>query len=203
MSLFVTTSKYSISICISIILHFSLIPIAFADPCALLFLSSTTHRGNLVGPDGADSLCTGMYNTSGFLAKYKSLLDASQFSARHFAWVTDSSGSPRPLRIAPLVSAASPLCVINPLGAVLHSNLSQLLTPEGGELVAAHNVDQLGTVVAVDPVANNGAKVWTGSRGTQVSDCGQWTSSAPTQFGFAGDFTSAVQWGERQHRCWV
>jgi hypothetical protein len=177
----------------TLLLSLNLLEIAFADPCAMLFLSSSTQRGDLRGASGADTVCTNLYNASSYLNAYKSSLTTNKFTARVFAWLTDGSGT-RPLRIAPLVSATDPVCVSNPLRAILHSNLSQLLTPAGAALTMPPNVDELGETASGNSAPSIASKVWTGSRNSQVSDCRDWLSSSTAHLGFVGDFASAIEW---------
>ncbi|MFT4040073.1 MAG: DUF1554 domain-containing protein [Thermomicrobiales bacterium] len=142
-------------------------------PCRV-FVSSSTHTGNLGGLSGADTICQSLATTAGLTGTYK-------------AWLSDDSQSPS-TRFATSTGAYA---LVN--GATIASSWADLTD---GELAAPVAVTEQGAVLS-----DNALRSWTntlanGTRGGVFDvNCNGWTTGAADVSGDGGQVTSAsVNW---------
>jgi len=122
-----------------------------AAQSSTVFVTSTTHNGNLGGLSGADAICQG-------------LADAASLPGTYMAWLSDSTGTPD----TRFVKSTSPYTLID--GTILADDWDELID---GSLNARINLDEIGSV-PYPP------QVWTNTKNDgkafNPNDCNDWTS---------------------------
>lgn len=133
----------------------------------LVFVSSTTHTGNLGGLDGADQRCQMLAAAEGLPGTYKAFLSNSKISA--FTRLS------RPAKTYKLVN-----------GAVVASNSNTFLSNAHSANI---DLDEMGKVTSGD--------VWTGTTelGHGLGGCSDWTSTNGT-VGVGSSSKKDVNWAK-------
>jgi hypothetical protein len=132
-------------------------------PC-LVFVSSSTHQGDLGGLDGADDICQGLAEAAGKPGTYR-------------AWLSDDTGSPS----TRFIRATAPYVRVD--GEIVANSYDDLT--DGSNLNRAINLTETGIGGALAP-----NQVWTstGDDGQQQlapDNCDGWTNGTAA---FNGDF---------------
>jgi hypothetical protein len=149
---------------------FSLITVMAVNGNNIVFVTSTTHTGNLGGLVGGDSICQQSAGAAGLAGTYRAWLSSFQTSAN-----------------ARLIHSASPYQRVD--GMIIASNWTDLVD---GILTAPINVNEFGVTVNVN--------VWTGTSSAASStaaDCSSWLSTASPTGGTIGNSgTIAASWSQ-------
>jgi hypothetical protein len=143
-------------------------------PCRV-FVTSTTHNGNLGGLTGADDICQVRASAAGLPGTYK-------------AWLSDNTSTPS----TRFVQSTGPYRRID--GVIVADNYADLTD---GSLDAAINVTEIGATISAD------VETWTSTKfdGTRAAsgNCDQWTSPLSGIFTatFGSATTSNTTWTEK------
>jgi hypothetical protein len=144
-----------------------------------VFLSSTTHNGNLGGLTGADQICQDLADAAGLLGTFK-------------AWLSTSTQSPS----TRFTHSATPYILTN--GTVIANDWWDLID---GTLNAAISLDEKGHLLS--------SYVWTGTapNGTPLNPiqwgdgtyyntnfCADWTGISFLQVGVGNSFAASSEW---------
>ena len=140
-----------------------------------VFVTSTTHTGNLGGISGANSICNTRADAAGLTRNYEAILSDDSVAA-------DSSQG---------------LSFVGAIYIVDSSNEKTLVAGSGSDLWSADtsaltqqiNVDENGNTIL------STTSTWTGTNsdgGSQTDNCSNWSSSSSSDDGEIGDTSSTI-----------
>lgn len=145
-----------------------------------IFISSSTHDGNLGGISGANTICANLASGAGLTRTYKAVLSDDSNAA-------DSSGG---------LQFVGSIFVVDSSGekTVVAGSGSELWGTDSNNLTATINVNESGTTIT------STVNTWTGTNsngGSQTDNCTNWSSNSSSVLGQIGNssFTND-QWVE-------
>lgn len=152
-----------------------------------IFVTSTTHNGNLGGIAGADAICQARAQAGGLTGTYK-------------AWLTDGTATNAPN--STFAQSSVPYRLLD--GRIVAENYTDLVTGNdstGGTIYTPINITELGSIVK----SGTGA-VWTNTtvagarKGSTAgtNHCTNWTNSSAGQSGSAGIPFTMTEWTDKQ-----
>lgn len=139
----------------------------------VVFLSSETHDGKFGGTGGADARCTALAKAA--------MLPGTKYVALVASSPLDTPGKRLGKTARPYLLPTKVPVAVDKVALV------------GGTLLAAIDVDELGSKVVGPPGCDAGGLVWTGlnsSGGAALWNCGAWLAASPFPPGSAGSFGS-------------
>lgn len=141
----------------------------FAIDCKRVFLSSTTHLGDLGGASGADTICKTLADTAGLAGDFRACVsDAASSPATRFTRASTPYVTTRPG-----TGCAGPGCRDSSDLRLIANDWADLTD---GRVSAQIRYDELGTLIPGPDVL-----VWTGTEGdgtTAAATCGNWTNAS-------------------------
>jgi|LULF01.1.fsa_nt_gb hypothetical protein len=142
-----------------------------------IFVSSSTHTGNLGGTSGADSICKNLASQAGLVRTYSAIISDNTNSAKNERLVFSGA-------IYTVDASGQQNLVANSGSALWNTDSTDLLN----EI----NLDENGNIV--------NDNVWSGTDsdgGSLNTNCSSWTSSLVSESGFSGQSSSATsEWIE-------